>query len=46
MDFLQSYTFTIKHKKGTITIKHKKGTNNKVANALSRRLLTVQEVKL
>ena len=37
MEFLQSYTFTIKHKKCI---------SNKVANYLSRRLLTVQEIQL
>ena len=37
MEFLQSYTFTIKLKKGT---------NNKVLDALSKRLLTVQEFNL
>ena len=37
MEFLQSKKFIIKHKKGT---------NNKVGNYFSRRLLTVQEVKL
>ena len=37
MEFLQSYTFPIKHKKEL---------NNKVVDTLNRRLLIVQEVKL
>lgn len=37
MEFLQSYTFTIKHKKGI---------SNKVADALRKRLLIVQEIQL
>lgn len=37
IEFLQFYTFIVKHKKGT---------NNKVEDALSRRLLIVQEFKL
>ncbi|GLJ27821.1 hypothetical protein SUGI_0546000 [Cryptomeria japonica] len=37
VEYLQSYTFTIKHKKGQC---------NKVVDELSRRLLTVQEVQL
>ena len=35
MELLQSYTFTIKHKKRF---------NNKVVDALSRRFLTIQEI--
>lgn len=35
MEFLQAYTFTTKHKKGL---------NNKVVDALSQRLLIVQEI--
>lgn len=37
MELLQSYTFTIKHRKGL---------NKKVVDALNRILLTLQEVKL
>jgi len=37
MEYLQSYTFTIKHKKGQA---------NKVADALSRRSVLVQEIQL
>ena len=37
MEYLQLYTFTIKHKKGEA---------NKVVDALSRRNLTIQEMRL
>lgn len=37
IEYLQAYTFTIKHKKGQL---------NKVADVLSKRLLIVQEVTL
>ena len=37
VEFLQSYTFTIKHKKGT---------SNKVANSLRRRILVVHKIRL
>ena len=37
MEYLQSYTFTIKHKKGE---------ENKVADTLSRRNSTIQEMRL
>ena len=37
VEYLQAYTFTIKRKKGV---------ENKVADVLSRRLLTVQEIQL
>lgn len=37
VEYLQSYTFTLKHKKGQC---------NKVVDALSRRLLIVQEVQV
>lgn len=37
MEYLQDFTFTIKHKKGV---------TNKAANALSRRNLIIQEVQL
>ena len=37
MEYIQAYNFTIKHKKGVA---------NKVADDLSRRNLTIQEVKL
>ena len=33
-------------KASTFTIKHKKGTSNKVVDALSRRVLAIQEVQL
>ena len=37
IEFLQAYTFTIKHKKGE---------TNKVVDALSKRNLTIQEIQL
>lgn len=37
VEYLQSYTFTLKHKKGQL---------NKVADALSRRLLTIHEINV
>ena len=37
MEYIQAYSFTIKHKKGVA---------NKVAYAISRRNLTIQDVRL
>lgn len=37
VEYLQAYTFTLKHKKGQC---------NKVADALSKRLLTIQEIQV
>ena len=37
MEFMQAYTFSIKHKKGIV---------NKVADALSRRNLMIQNIEL